>query len=53
MLDKQNMDEDEEKPLCPKCGTILEEIDGEQVCPKCDLEIDYFGEGGEKEGNIK
>jgi len=36
--------EGEEKPICSKCGNLLEEIDGELVCPKCDLEIDFFGE---------
>jgi len=40
--------DDEGKPLCEKCGTILENIDGHLVCPKCSLEIDYFGEGNEK-----
>ena len=44
MPDNQDSIEGEEKPLCPKCGTVLEEEQGELICPKCDLEIDYFGE---------
>jgi rubrerythrin len=42
-------DEEEESPLCPKCGTVMEEVESELICPKCDLEINYFGESkGEK-----
>jgi uncharacterized Zn finger protein (UPF0148 family) len=48
MPEDQTPIEKAEIPLCPKCGTALEEIEGELVCPKCDLEIDYFGEGGDK-----
>jgi len=41
--------EGEEKPLCPKCGSILEQEGDELVCPNCDYEIDYFGEGDKGE----
>ena len=44
MFDDQDSTEGEEKPLCSKCGTVLEEEHGKLICPKCDLEIDYFGE---------
>lgn len=41
----------EDKPLCPKCGTVMEEKEkGEDwICPKCASEIDYFGDREEEE----
>lgn len=45
----------EEKPLCSKCGTVMEEQkEGEDwICPKCVTEIDYFGEREEEENRDK
>ena len=53
MPDDENPLEGEEKPLCQKCGTLLEESEDELICPKCDLEIDYFGEQGSKGGKTQ
>lgn len=36
--------EEEGVPLCPECGSRMVTEDGELVCPKCDGEIDFFGD---------
>lgn len=43
------MNGEEEKSICLDCGADLIKKDGELICPYCDVEIDYFGEGEEKE----
>jgi len=49
MEDKKDFNkENEEKELCPKCGTLMEEDEnGELYCPECSYEIDFFGEAEE------
>lgn len=44
--EKANL-ENEESELCPKCGNMMVEEDGEMVCPDCDNQIDFFGEDNE------
>lgn len=44
--DVQNPEE-EAKPLCPKCGTVMIIEDGELVCPSCGGEIDWLGDDEE------
>lgn len=34
---------DDTVPLCEKCGSALDEEDGEWICPHCDAEIDFLG----------
>lgn len=48
MPEDQTTIDGEEKPLCEKCGTLLEKIGGKLICPKCDFEINYFGESDER-----
>ncbi len=36
--------EDEGAELCSNCGSQMEQVDGELICPHCDTEIDYFGD---------
>lgn len=49
MSEDQKPIDGEEKPLCEKCGTILEEVNGKLICPKCAMEIDYFGENSNED----
>lgn len=42
--DEQKQSEDEPQ-VCEKCGSKLIEEEGDLLCPKCDGEIDYFGDG--------
>lgn len=41
---KDIKDEVEDPILCERCGNKMEEENGEMICPKCDTEIDFFGE---------
>jgi len=38
---------DEGLQICEKCGSKMIEEEGDLVCPKCDGEIDFFGDGEE------
>ncbi len=38
----------EDPVLCEKCGNKMEEENEEMICPKCDTEIDFFGEEEQK-----
>lgn len=44
---KKDENIEEGKELCEVCGNELVEEDGVKVCPKCDAEIDFFGEDEE------
>lgn len=46
-MTKSNNHEIEGSELCEKCGSELVEEDGVKVCPKCDGEIDFFGDDDE------
>lgn len=41
---KKDEKNDEGLALCPECGSQMIEEDGELMCPKCDGEIDFFGD---------
>lgn len=41
--------EEEGRELCPKCGNIMVEDDGEKTCSSCSEEIDFFGEDEDEE----
>ena len=41
--------EEEGQKLCPKCGNVMIEEDGELVCSSCVNEIDFFGEEGSED----
>jgi len=41
---KKDEDKNEGLALCPECGSQMIEEDGELMCPKCDGEIDFFGD---------
>lgn len=34
----------EDQKVCEKCGSVLVEEEGKMICPKCEGEIDFFGE---------
>lgn len=40
--------EEEGRELCPKCGNIMVEEDGEKTCSSCSEDIDFFGEEDEE-----
>ena len=39
-----NSDEEQATVLCEVCGSVMIQEDGKLICPRCDAEIDYFGE---------
>lgn len=41
---KEETENTEEPRLCEKCGSVMVEEEGKWICPKCDGEIDFFGE---------
>lgn len=48
MAKKEEEFEIEDFKVCEKCGSPLEEEDGVLFCPKCDGEIDFFGDDDDK-----
>jgi ribosomal protein L37AE/L43A len=44
MPKKKVEEEVREVELCEKCGSKLVEENGIKSCPKCDTEINFFGE---------
>lgn len=46
MKDKNKKSEEEilDPAICEKCGNKMEEEEGKLICPKCDTEINFFGE---------
>jgi len=41
---QKNNDEEQAAVLCEVCGSAKVEEDGKLICPRCDAEIDYFGD---------
>ena len=37
-------DEEQASVLCEACGSVMIEEDGKMICPRCDAEIDFFGD---------
>jgi|GEM_PF-1675442 len=44
MPKKEEGDVEQGSSLCPKCGNVMIEEDGEKVCSHCIDDIDFFGE---------
>ncbi len=41
---------DEGAPLCSECSSLMIQENGDWICPKCEGEIDYFGDREEING---
>lgn len=48
-LSEEEVQEEEGRELCPKCGNIMVEEGGEKTCSSCSEDIDFFGEDEESD----
>lgn len=49
MEDKKEEIQEEGKDLCPKCGNLMIDENGEKTCSSCSEDIDFFGEEEQEE----
>lgn len=47
MREANTNQENSEEELCQKCGEVLLEENGKKYCPKCETEINFFGDDDE------